>query len=87
MSQVVLNYSLDLGSCGQRECKVLADVLTDFTGKLYLEIVQVLIEVEGVTLDLYPHIRERDVAAMREGLKNAYWSEMARHLRDAGGVA
>lgn len=83
MPAVTLKYSLDLGACGTRECRVDADVLTDITGKLYLEIAGVYINVHGQDADLLPFISERAQAGMREALKHQYWSEMSHRVRDA----
>lgn len=86
MASVSLSYLLDLGACGAREVRVNAEVLTDLTGKLYLDIAEVLVNIHGRDCDLLPFIGERDRSAMREGLRHVYWSEMSARVRDASEV-
>ena len=86
MARVTLSYSIDLGACGTRDVRVNADVLTDFTGKLYLDIAEVLVDIRGLEVDLLPFISERTLAGMREALRHQYWSEMSQRVRDAADV-
>ena len=83
MPTVTLTYKLDVGSCGMRDVKVNASVLTDITGKLYLELVSVIADVHGHQADLLPFVGMRYQEAMCEALKHQYWSEMAAKVRDA----
>lgn len=79
-----IQFDIDLGCLGMRAVVIEGRLDKDITGKPYIEITKVLINVRGQNLDLLPFIGEEQLRAMRYKLVNNNWSQLM-HGREAAG--
>ena len=86
MAIVIVFYDLDLGSVGTQEVEVTGNLERDMLHSIKIDITEVTWRVGVQTVDIYSQIRQADLDAMRNRLRNEYLTQYLRGRESAGEV-